>query len=98
MRTPVSTIITPRIKLSTNYIKLRDYIDFTCDLDNITCDSELYTCDMTRIVWQISTSYITPRKEALLLWADWLQLLCADWQQISLAWWQESNKIQTIWK
>lgn len=100
VRVKPTTILTPRVKPTTEYTTPRDRsnIPLTCDNVNITCDSTLITCDMvSQDLWPIVTLYNTPRKIAYLETENGLQIFTEDNELILLEAGVKNNIIQTIW-
>lgn len=100
MRVKPITILTPRVKPTTEYSTPRDRsnVPLTCDNVNITCDSTFITCDMiSQDLWPITTLYNTPRKDKYLEDLRWINVLDLSWKQVLSISGNKVNKIDTLW-
>ena len=100
VRTKPTTILTPRVKPTTEYTTPRDRSNVPVSFDSvqITWDSTEYTWDMiSEDLWPIQTVYNTPRKIAYFETENSLQIFTEDNELLLLEAWVKNNIIQTIW-
>jgi len=97
MRTPITTVITWRIKPTTdwNCPRCLDYI--TWDTTEITFDTTEYTFDVTYTGW-LTTDWSSDRYDLYVEDLIWTNVTDLTWDLVTWVSWSQANKIDTFWQ